>query len=107
MLLVLLGAQLGTQFADLDLLDSQSLLGSSQERGCSGCSTRTHVVEVEVRNFALIEGTGLTPYLQSKRGTQQKHHPPHPGITNGPPDLVLKENLICLASLNCSELLSG
>lgn len=67
-----------------------SLLGSSQERGCSGCSTRTHVVEVEVRNFALIEGTGLTPYLQSKRGTQQKHHPPHPGITNGPPDLVLE-----------------
>ena len=62
-----------------------SLLGSSQERGCSGCSTRTHVVEVEVRNFALIEGTGLTPYLQSKRGNAAEAPPAPPWYYKWPP----------------------
>lgn len=85
MLLVLLGVRLGTQFRDIDLLDSQSLLGSSQERGCSGCSTRTHVVEVEVRNFALIQGTGLNPLPSIKEGNAAEAPPAPPWYYKWPP----------------------
>lgn len=81
-----LGCAVGHSMTDIDLLDSKppwihEMLAtkSSQERECSGCSTRTHVVEVEVRSTQIRYR--IDPYLQSKRNAAEA---PPAWYYNGP-----------------------